>query len=399
MFMNYFRSCVFLLFGSVFVLPAIMTGADAREIAGRQKPAYFQAVTAADGAQFIVRLNNPGLIQKARDIVSGKERKAVHLSALIVKASATYNPGWSFHLDPDSVGFFAVAAEACDAATVLVEQRLNDAGGQFLPGGRWCPWSSFVVGELSAPHGGPVVTVSSAASLSEVAVSPSSLATLQGENLTKTVESAADGEPPTKLAGVQVEFRRTGSSQGTKAKLLMASPGRINFNVPAEVAPGTYTVNLIRDNDRDLQTATRVESVAPGIFFVEAGSSRYAAATLLRVRSDGTRSDEPLVTADGSGNVAAVPVDFGNSGDRLYLSVYGTGIGSSKVTVGVGSESNVPVLYSGPQGSMQGLDQVNLELPLSLASRSDADLTVSAKNKDGKTLQSPPVKLLFRRSP
>ena len=57
-----------------------------------------------------------------------------------------------------------------------------------------------------------------------------------GEDLTNTTESAQGSELPTKLAGVQVEFRRSGMSN-LKAPLLLASPERINFTVPQTFRP------------------------------------------------------------------------------------------------------------------------------------------------------------------
>ena len=377
---------LFLLFVSSFAVQLV-----AAEV--RQKPAYFYVTTLADGATFMMRLEDPKLIREAREILSGKQTRDVHVSGMVVKAPAGYNGVWSFHLDPDSVDFFSLAAEVCDAATVMVEKDLEKVGGSFLPGARWCPWSSRIVGELrSLPE--PIVTVVSTASQSEVAISPSSLASILGEDLTDTTESAQGDELPTKLAGVEVEFRRAGSSQRRKAPLLLASPEQINFTVPADTA-GRYA-SLIRDDERDLEAATRVETVAPGVFFAETTEGRYAAATLLRVGSDGSRSEESLLSVDAEGNYVPVAVDFGSAQDRLYLSLYGSGIGSSKVSVRVGSQ-DAPVLYSGPQGMLEGLDQINIELPRSLASRSGADITVSAKNDDGQTLQSAPVKVMFKR--
>ncbi len=380
-------------YSRLLALPLVVCGVALDLTAKKPKPAYFHAVTLADGAQFVVRLEDPNLIQEARDIIGGITRD-IHISGTIVKAPAAYNSGWSFHLDPGSVDFFSVAAEVCDASTVMVEQDLEKVGGAFLPGARWCPWSSRLVGELKAPSN-PILTVVSAASLSEVAISPTSLASVMGEDLTNTTESAQGSELPTKLAGVQVEFRRSGSSQNLKAPLLLASPERINFTVPADVRAGLYTIRLIRDNEPDLQTATRVENVAPGVFFGKAEDIKYAAASLLRLRADGSRSEESLLSVDQAGNYAPVPVDFGSGGDRLYLSLYGSGIGTSPVSVRVGSVE-MAVLYSGPQGSVPGLDQINIELSQSLSSLKEADVIVAANNSDGQSMKSVPVKLLLQ---
>src|SRR5688572_29520996 len=108
----------------LLALPLIVCGVALDLTAKNPKPAYFHAVTLADGAQFVVRLEDPNLIKEARDIIGGIARDS-HISGTIVKAPAAYNSGWSFHLDPDSVDFFSVAAEVCDASTVMVEQDLE----------------------------------------------------------------------------------------------------------------------------------------------------------------------------------------------------------------------------------------------------------------------------------
>ncbi|MGW5100847.1 BP74-related protein [Streptomyces sp. NPDC004100] len=65
--------------------------------------------------------------------------------------AASYNPRWSFHYNPETVNFFDVAIEVCDATLPYVEENLDEAGGAFLPGAIWCPWSSRLTREIKAP--------------------------------------------------------------------------------------------------------------------------------------------------------------------------------------------------------------------------------------------------------
>jgi hypothetical protein len=60
-----------------------------------------------------------------------------------------YNPNYSYHYDPDTIDFFEVAMEVCDATFDYTEDNLADAGGAFLPGLRLCPWGSLLVEEVS----------------------------------------------------------------------------------------------------------------------------------------------------------------------------------------------------------------------------------------------------------
>ena len=99
--------------------------------------------------EFIFKLTDEGKIDHARKIVTGKETDRVHVMGRIIKRPQTYNPGWDYHLDPDTIDFFAMAIEVCDANMQYVEDHLDEACGAFLPGCYWCPWDSRVVREIS----------------------------------------------------------------------------------------------------------------------------------------------------------------------------------------------------------------------------------------------------------
>ncbi len=97
---------------------------------------------------FIFKLTNPEKIQEARDILSGKKTDATSVMGIIIKKPVDYNPGWSFHYDPNSVSFFSFATEVCDASIEYVEEHLDEIGGSFLPDNRWCPWCSQLTKEI-----------------------------------------------------------------------------------------------------------------------------------------------------------------------------------------------------------------------------------------------------------
>ncbi|KLL09737.1 MULTISPECIES: hypothetical protein [Protofrankia] len=112
--------------------------------------AYF-AFTEQPGQEFIFELTDPEKIAHARNIISGVEKQRVHVIGRIRKQGKPYNPKYSFHLDPDSISFFDLAIEVCDANMDYVEEHLDEAGGAFLPGGHWCPWDSRVTREVTTP--------------------------------------------------------------------------------------------------------------------------------------------------------------------------------------------------------------------------------------------------------
>jgi hypothetical protein len=110
--------------------------------------AYF-GFTDYSGKEFVIQLTNEQRIAEARRILSGDEEMSVHVMGRIRKIPAPYNPGWSFHLDPDTITFFTMAIEVCDASIGYVEDHLDEACGAFLPGCFWCPWSSKLTREIN----------------------------------------------------------------------------------------------------------------------------------------------------------------------------------------------------------------------------------------------------------
>ncbi|SHE95496.1 BP74-related protein [Streptoalloteichus hindustanus] len=110
-------------------------------------PAYF-AFTQQRGQEFVFELTDEEKIAHARRILSGEEKDRIHVHGRIKKTKKPYNPHWDYHLDPDTIQFFEVAIEVCDANMQYVDDHLDEAGGAFLPGGHWCPWDSRLTREV-----------------------------------------------------------------------------------------------------------------------------------------------------------------------------------------------------------------------------------------------------------
>lgn len=124
---------------------AILAGCQSASDSGT---AYFKVAGPTEADTFVIAVNDPATIAEARAIASGQEQSKVHVTGLVVNGAVPYNAPWSFHLHPASISFFEASIEVCDAATSYVEEHLAEVGGAFLPGRRWCPWSSRVVEEV-----------------------------------------------------------------------------------------------------------------------------------------------------------------------------------------------------------------------------------------------------------
>ncbi len=100
------------------------------------------------GQEFIIELKDEAKIKHARNILSGEEQNEIHVHGRIIKRTAPYNPRFSFYLEPDTINFFTMAIEVCDANMMYVEDHLDEACGAFLPGCHWCPWDSRLTREV-----------------------------------------------------------------------------------------------------------------------------------------------------------------------------------------------------------------------------------------------------------
>jgi len=114
--------------------------------------AYFvfeQQTPTGETKEFVFELKNLVIIAEARQILANPGTLKNHVQGKIVASPAAYNPNWSFHLDPDTIGFFEMQIEVCDANVSYVEDHLDEIGGSTLPHNFWCPWSSKLTKEIS----------------------------------------------------------------------------------------------------------------------------------------------------------------------------------------------------------------------------------------------------------
>jgi uncharacterized protein (TIGR03437 family) len=354
------------LYALTLFLPIMATNAQTNNPV---EPAYFTVYDINDGNDltFVVQITDPVTVQQARALLTLPESDRLHVQGTVVKAPASFNAPWGFHVDPVSVGFFETAVEVCDANAQYVQDHLTEVGEAFLPGNHWCPWNSKLLAEIPAPADpATYLRVASAASDNEASISPGALISIYGTNLTDRTEQAETSEWAPALAGVTVEINAAASSYSSALPLLMASPTQVNALIPADVPVGPVSIALKNANGITLQTASWVEPVAPALFVVSQNNIDYAAASLLRIHADGSSSTESLIAVDPvTGQMVPVPVDPGSPSDQLYLSLYGSGftnvnaqaVGLASVTH---SAEHLPILYAGPQGQIAGLDQINI---------------------------------------
>jgi uncharacterized protein (TIGR03437 family) len=217
----------------------------------------------------------------------------------------------------------------------------------------------------------PVTAVSAASFTAPVAVE--SIATAFAD-IPVTAGVGAPGTPlPTELGGVTVQI--VDSQNATwMAELFYAGPTQVNLYVPAGVAAGVATINILVNGEIKASGAVEVRPVAPGVFFV-GQQPQVAAAFSLTIAPDGTRTQTEVFQA----NLSPKPIDLGPEGTAVYLLMFGTGVRNASSVSATVNGVNIPILGYVPQGVFVGLDQINIgPLPASLAGAGVVDVATPA---------------------
>ena len=96
----------------------------------------------------------------------------------------------------------------------------------------------------------------------------------------------------------------------------------------------------------------------------------------------------------GQNQYVPEPIDFGPDSDRLFLILYGTGfrnlVDIHDVMLRVGA-TNMVAAFAGMQAVFPGLDQINAELPRSLAGSGEITIQLEIRGKPAN-----PVTVAFR---
>ncbi|MBK7600105.1 MAG: hypothetical protein IPJ07_16920 [Acidobacteria bacterium] len=158
---------------------------------------------------------------------------------------------------------------------------------------------------------------------------------------------------------------------GLPAPIFFVSTGQVNVQIPPAVKPGVATVIVTNKNNLVSRGTLTITNTAPAIFTrLSNGTGAPAASASV----DGQNFNLPMSNPDGS----PIAIDAGNT-----VMLFGTSLrfnsGGAKVTLG---GTDITPSFVGSQNQFIGLDQVNFQVPLSLAGRGDVDLTVTI---DGRT--------------
>ncbi len=220
----------------------------------------------------------------------------------------------------------------------------------------------------------PSVAAVNAASYATAPVATNAIASAFGADLANQIASAS-GALSASLGGTSAQVTDvTGIT--APAQLFYVSPSQVNLLVPSTLAIGLGTLQ-IKSGDGTVSTSPlQIASVVPGLF----NENGLALGSVIQVSASGDQTAQSLVQYDSAtGQYAPVPIAL-DSGSATYLILYGTGLRNaslSQVSVSIGGATVAPA-FAGAQPTFEGLDQVNLEIPISLAGAGDVAITLTA---------------------
>ena len=216
------------------------------------------------------------------------------------------------------------------------------------------------------------------------AVAPESIASLYGSNLAGETQVAGVQPPPLSLGGITLTVTDSTGAERS-APLMYVSATQINFVVPPGTASGTATFTIMNGSASPPTTTATIQAVAPTLFSMSGDGRGVAAASAIMFPAADPSLQSPVAVFQcSSSGCVSTPIDLGVD-TPVVLTLYGTGIRDisslSNVSLTINGIS-APVQYAGPQPTFEGLDQVNVALPLTLRGSGQVNIVLTV---DGQT--------------
>jgi uncharacterized protein (TIGR03437 family) len=236
----------------------------------------------------------------------------------------------------------------------------------------------------------PVSSVSAASFTGGPApLAPNSIVAGFGTQLATGTLAASTQPLPTSLGGTTVTVN------GVAAPLFFVSPNQVNFLAPPGVAAGDAQVVITSPSGGDQivsRGTMRMATVAPAIFTANANGTGVPAAVTGRVNAGGQFVFDPAPPFEPNplqpGQFLPAPIDVGTAQQPAFLILFATGLrnaaaGSTRAIIGGVEVPVTPVAAPG----FTGLDQVNLQLPVSLKGQGIVDVTLVSNGVSSNPVQ------------
>ncbi len=228
--------------------------------------------------------------------------------------------------------------------------------------------------------GGIVVSLSTASGLPRLGTG--SFAAAYGSGLASSSALASPPFPST-LGGVAVTLQDS-AGMSWSAPIQSVSPNQVNYLIPDGAASGIATVTI-----GSASGGAQIDSIGPGLYSANGNGAGVASASAALYPAIGSMVPQNVYTCNASGLCVSSPLDLGQPGDQLVVSLYGTGIrnnsGLANAFATVGGV-RATILYAMEQPQFPGLDQVNLVIPPSLAHAGEVPVVVTLDGQTANTV-------------
>ncbi|MGH9718816.1 MAG: IPT/TIG domain-containing protein [Bryobacteraceae bacterium] len=209
-----------------------------------------------------------------------------------------------------------------------------------------------------------ILSVSNAASfVSNTTLTPGSIITIRGTNLTNvTAQAANPSGPPKTLGGVTITIG------GAASNLWYVSPTQINAQIDPLVPVGQQTLLLTSPTGSFTKILTVEKAGAPGIFTLNGAGTR----------------DGAIINAV---TFQRGPFTVTTNGRPTFLAIYATGLDLSAQPVVRIDGVIVPLQFWGLAPGFIGLQQINVELLPSMAGAGRVEVSITAGGKTSNVVE------------
>lgn len=220
-------------------------------------------------------------------------------------------------------------------------------------------------------------------------VAPDELVSTFGVDLATSSAPAASATLPITLGGTSATFVDS-SNTSYQLALSFVSRTQVNYLVPSAAQPGAATLTILSGDGTITTGWVLVAAVDPGLY--TAGATGKGAPAAFAVcagtcagwpgppNQDGQFVQAIFTSCGAAGGCMPVPISLGSPTDTVVLELFGTGLrhvsSASAVTATINGQT-LPVQFAGAQGQFPGEDQINVQLPHSLAGSGTVSLVLT----------------------